>query len=449
MVTLILSPLGLAQENKNFSVSSDATPVANQDEITDLEGVIEQMNGVEGYYPSNIPLGCAALARCGLDRNWFPLSNTTQIACGTLSSFHTHAGKFLQLGSCANEMDWNIGIHLSDRYAYLNGIAATIANGEMPFEAEVTPDETFFGNRWFRKDATSSILQDQNICVRGPWVRDEDHQEWWPQGRGAKLEIHPSQLIWWKSTTPVAYVNNYYLLVVQDDSDRFDGLSDFDCGGYGDNLPAGFEPWSRAPISARFRVPFVVNPAVLLLPIRIKLSSPHYRHVVTSGKPESADADDGKQHILEYDGKRLVFVDEGIGQDDDIGVQFVDIRKRGNGFVQGYVQISSVVGRNDISDKGGYHLIVAEVRSNTRFIPLPDLCRKERTNVRNLRRALPGIEESIAELQSALRTAPASHRAQIQREITDLRSQAAQLREQIGTAEQLLSQCQNEPPSRR
>lgn len=436
------------QEDENYSVSAAQTPLASANEVRYLESVLAHMNGVEGSYPSNITLGCAAVQTCGLDRNWFPLSNRTQIACGTFFDYHTYGGSW-----CSNEMDWNINLRLGPYFTHLG----QSGNRIRPVLAEVTPDESFFANRWFPKDVTASMLLNQTICVHGPWVRDEDHEN--------KREIHPAQLIWWQGDAPAPNVKSHVLLVVQDDSARFDENGDFDCSGLGDNLPPGFAPWARAPISGKFKIAFSIYPPssqadqLSFRPMRVRIAEParlrdtdvFRRYVVTSGTTESTDADDGTQHQLIYDGKRVVVVDEAQSEDTDIGVQFVDLRKRANGVVQGYVQLSTVVGRNGVADRGGYHVITADVEPAFNLsVPPPDLnvpdrCKPERMSLADLNRALAQVQESVRLLQASLGTSPPSHRPAIRQEIASLQATVRELRQQITRAERLLRRCESAP----
>ncbi len=403
VLSSICPQITLAQNNQNFAVSLNAIPTPSLDELRYLDNVIAFMNGVEGFHPVSSVPGCAAKQAHSCvpfaGRNWFPLSRRAQIACGTFGNFFTVDDRT----TCKGEMDWNIEIILSPPFSDLGRIGTQIR----PITAEVTPDETLFNTRWFPQ-GTHSILELQNICVSGPHVRDEHHNN--------AREIHPAQVIWWNEDGPATNIKIHHLLAVQNDNGFFDDNGDFDCPGIGDNLPAGFKAWGRAPINVTFKIAFLIIPpknqaqALLFTPMRIRLSELLGRHIVTSSHSESADSDDGTQHVLEINGRKVIIVDELQGNDEDIGVQFVEIRKRANGAVQGYVQVSTVVGRNDVSDKGGYHLITAEVTPSAGGIGLNagvgtfEVCEPEKAKIANLRGSLKASDSKGPQLKE-VRTA--------------------------------------------
>jgi hypothetical protein len=102
-------------------------------------------------------------------------------------------------------------------------------------ECEITPDEHLYTNPFFPKDGTSPVVGNQ-IGVYGPWVQDEGH--------GWRPEIHPCEMLWWRET--VLGWKTYHLLVIQDDSNRFDKR---------DNFSGQIEhPWSAFPRHAEFRI---------------------------------------------------------------------------------------------------------------------------------------------------------------------------------------------------
>lgn len=52
----------------------------------------------------------------------------------------------------------------------------------------------------------------KTVCTYGPWVGDAGH--------GRRPEIHPAEIIWWRE--PVEGGSEYTVLLVHDDSNRFD-----------------------------------------------------------------------------------------------------------------------------------------------------------------------------------------------------------------------------------
>jgi hypothetical protein len=107
-------------------------------------------------------------------------------------------------------------------------------------ECEITPDEGYYDNFWFRtKKPYTSLLVGAKIGVYGPWVRDFAH--------GGRPEIHPCEVIWWRNGSfddagPQPHVR-WTVVVLQDDSNRFDRQSDYD------TFVA--RPWSMSPRRAR------------------------------------------------------------------------------------------------------------------------------------------------------------------------------------------------------
>jgi hypothetical protein len=108
-------------------------------------------------------------------------------------------------------------------------------------ECEITPDESYYNNFWFptREHAQTQLLG-THLGVYGPWVRDLAH--------GGRPEIHPCEVIWWRqndlSTLAHERANfvRWTIIVLQDDSNRFDRASDYE----GELL----RPWSQSPRTA-------------------------------------------------------------------------------------------------------------------------------------------------------------------------------------------------------
>ncbi|MEU7855243.1 hypothetical protein [Nonomuraea sp. NPDC049141] len=107
-------------------------------------------------------------------------------------------------------------------------------------EAEITPDEGFYHNEFFpTEDPIVSPLVGRKIGVYGPWVRDDGH--------GGRPEIHPCEVIWWEAPTNRPGVRlTRFLLLLQDDSNRFDRPGDFN-----GPLP---RPWSAFPRQAHITI---------------------------------------------------------------------------------------------------------------------------------------------------------------------------------------------------
>ena len=93
-------------------------------------------------------------------------------------------------------------------------------------QCEITPDEGFQSNDYFPKPRLvnsywnrHSPLEGQTLGVYGPWVRDYYH--------GGRPEIHPCEVIWWIAADTPPDITSRFVLVLQDDSERFALPSDF------------------------------------------------------------------------------------------------------------------------------------------------------------------------------------------------------------------------------
>jgi hypothetical protein len=118
-------------------------------------------------------------------------------------------------------------------------------------ECEITPDEGFQSNsyfprpRWLNTYRTpNSPLEGQTLGVYGPWVRDHYH--------GGRPEIHPCEVIWWMTADTPPDVTSRFVLVLQDDSERFALPSHFD-----GPVP---RPWAAFPRQAS--IAFALRPRV-------------------------------------------------------------------------------------------------------------------------------------------------------------------------------------------
>jgi hypothetical protein len=220
-------------------------------------------------------------------------------------------------------------------------------------EVEITPPEDFFSNPWFYpREAASgpySSLIGSNLCVYGPWV--------WEEAHGNRPEIHPSELYWWSRLVGgvPGGPRRYYLMLLQDDSNRFDRKENFDVS---DPPPGWWRPWSAFPRTGEFKIAFELNPIASSLSFGIREVEPWKKNVVTARDPPAfEDADDGKEHAIEYHGRIVLTAKEMQPRDDDIGVRFVDVcRNATDTRLQGYISITSKVGTSDRGGEG-YHVI--------------------------------------------------------------------------------------------
>jgi hypothetical protein len=149
---------------------------------------------------------------------------------------------------------------------------------------------------------------------------------------GHNPEVHPVQQFWFRDKNIFNEEQKaYYLFFIQDASDRFDD-------------------WAASPVYGQYKVGFRIKQELsevnqpytpLTMDIRIETSS----DVVTDKFPDqSADCDNGISHSLELNGRTILTVNEAGGEDSDLGIQFTEITKLQDGTIQGYVQISMVIG---------------------------------------------------------------------------------------------------------
>lgn len=398
-------------------------------------------------YSSEIKLGGAAEA-CFRGRNWYPWSEKPEIACGEVLYLAITDNRSVPLCSHEPEMDWDIKLQLNSAFSYLN----TEYNGKI--RAEVTPDESLFEDTWFQDEG--AIIEDKNICVCGPYVRDEAHDDENDSGENIRrLEIHPSQLIWWTEVDSSTGSKNIHLFALQDDSRRFSELNDFNFpGGIGDNIPAGFQPWVKSPLKATFKIAFLIYPPYSAFakqsfkPMKVTLLT-HKRRLPEIDNQTRSDADNGSQHKLVLDGNELIIVDE-HNIDDEVGIQFTDIKKRSNGLIQGYIEVSVAVGRADLPDdeKGGYYFLIADVvESKNPQVPPPgtlavgEKCAMEKKTLQDKKDHLVFLNKSLKALQKRYLRAKLPDKPQLEKLIAELKAQIQELKSSIEQAERELKIC--------
>ena len=347
-------------------------PRSTQEDLEKWNRIVTYMLGVEGFDPIsnfiNYPPSekrIVGIPGTGSNNNWVPLSYKKQVCCGKLENFKTYDG-------FGDEMDWNFFVLPNDEFSFLITKAlpykkeTTLMSSsgwhinkknrdhrrgyewkKYKLEAEVTPDQSLYDNPFFPKKGSKKVgdpdvvLEGKQMCFYGPWVREWNHHY--------RPEIHPSEMIWWRLN------GGYYMMLIQDDSNRFDSKDDFDLDGL---LPSNWKPWAEPPLTAQFRVAFEINPSASDLPYKMDVREVLKRFVVTiEDAGASADSDNGTSHTLVVDNKKLLIANELQENDNDLGVKFVDITKRADGTIQGYLQITTKVGGPDLGGDEGYHLI--------------------------------------------------------------------------------------------
>ena len=205
-------------------------------------------------------------------------------------------------------------------------------NSHHCYFAEISPYHYFLNtNKWFKGTHDDHCKEGEflkrgdTLAVYGFPVIDEAH--------GYNPEIHPAQQIWFRYKEKTNRDKSTYLLFfIQDASDRFGN-------------------WSGSPIYGQFLIPFRARPSGinprLYTPVTMNIKIAERHDLVTKNYPVyRADADDGNSHALVVDGKKLVVVNEPQAEEDNkgLGISFTDISKLADGTIQGYVQVSMVLG---------------------------------------------------------------------------------------------------------
>jgi|JI6StandDraft_1071083.scaffolds.fasta_scaffold41061_1 hypothetical protein len=224
----------------------------------------------------------------------------------------------------------------------------------------------FYDNPWFGLTGNydygipKSISLDDTICTYGPYVSDDIEDD----SHACRPEIHPAQQIWFKDRLITDH-KAYWLFFFQDQSDRFWDTDDvyyvYDDDSWSSwadktHVPADsqnvFRPWAKSPVYGQYQILFHIKPQKQVLkqsqPMIINLSVAQEREVVTAQFPTMvADANDGFVHSYFIGGEEVVRVIEPEQNDNDMGIQFVEVNKQADGSYVGFVQISMVLGDGD------------------------------------------------------------------------------------------------------
>jgi hypothetical protein len=216
-----------------------------------------------------------------------------------------------------------------------SGVANCMAAG-------VTPDETFYDSPWLPENGPSP-LAGRKVCTYGAWVADHGH--------GRRPEIRPAEAFWWRDGGDDGF-RMFDVLLVQDDSDRFDRPSR-DPWRYFPEPSGDLEPWSKAPRKHRIRYAFEYRPGSPTRKLDVYAHPSGRRFVVTADYPELvADADDGRHHALEIDGEIAVEAEEMGVLHPILGVTFEVCRSYDGSRFQGWVRIRSAIGAGDDGREG-------------------------------------------------------------------------------------------------
>jgi hypothetical protein len=212
-------------------------------EMMGAEGVDAGSTVVEGIAKRPIFLG---------GKTWFPVNPERQTICGTFDD-----SKVFDV----TEFDWNIFIKPAPAYAFVidpaqlprkNGLkiencptdaASKCLEVEVGARKEYFQQQPIF-NSFLPQTLGSSVLRNGPVCVSGPWVQDDNHNQ--------HPEIHPSEQIWWRFPGSSGAL---HLMVAQDASARFAQKNDF---AFESPATPQFRVWSSRPVASRFTVAFSV-----------------------------------------------------------------------------------------------------------------------------------------------------------------------------------------------
>ncbi len=374
-ITILVLLLGGFAGAETNTIANSSCPVCNSTQTEEWQLVISNSLGVAGRDPVGYKIGPSpAYSNIIRGMNWYPFDIYKKTLCGQLDhySFYDDWG---------DEADWNNYFEPDPNgpYAYLINDVLPLrvefpemdptesyyiidpATGKIKLTdewldcddgvnncmaAEITPDENFYGNQWFPsytnfwgdQETDKSPLLGSTLCTYGPWVWDETH--------GNRPEIHPSELYWWKKSD-----SNWMLMLLQDDSNRFDRSYDFSGSS---PRPTWWHPWSENPRTGEFKIAFDLNLSPAERPYIFFVNEQTRRNVVTNEDPIAGqDSDDGWEHALEYNGKVVLKVNERQSDDQDVGVRFGEVcRNAENNRLQGYLVLTSKVGKGDRGNEG-------------------------------------------------------------------------------------------------
>jgi hypothetical protein len=358
-------------------LTTDTTPVCCAGKVISWNNIKNNQYGVsghdiDGHYIRNIT---ANRFETWID-GWRPFDVFKQTMCGELHSFSVYDGNFLE-----SDKDWNNGISLDPAFHDLfydarswvgntygdqewkgkwvsvgnSGIKVWIGgwdkcgNNVECINGEVTPDQGLSNNPWFpNNNEESPLVGTSSICLYGPFVMDASHHQ--------KPEIHPSELIWWKTDFADKY-DLYTLMQINDKSFRFH------TGGKFEESPSGWKPWASAPKKSKFRIAFDLNPKNEKIEFQI-IQPLDNKEVHTKDFNLGPKDDVSKnRHTVTHNGRVIVEAIELIDKDEDLDIGFFDIcRNESDTRLQGYLQIISVVDDIEIINnvpmtKGGYQVV--------------------------------------------------------------------------------------------
>jgi len=349
--------------------------VCSNEKIAEFEFVLNKLEGLKVINPTNNDISFAIADETFWEGNgkWKPVNGKKISVCGKLIDYFVYDG-------AKGEYDWNLNIVPSADFTNMiedpRKVVQDVSEWKRCkdgisfydcFQAEITPDESIYNNIWFPDRVPNiehingntrfyytqppSLALNKNVGVYGPWVLDGAH--------GWRPEIHPCEIIWWRNRTISNRSDTMFVFCIQDDSNRYDDTDDFN------NVPnSNWKPWAVPPMTAQLRIPFEFKKEYADHLI-VNIEELKTRHIVTHTIDGFGDSDDGNNHILKiksatpqriFTNDIAVEVNEQLSLSLNLGVKFVDICKKSNGNIIGYIQLSSAYGKG-INGEEGYHLL--------------------------------------------------------------------------------------------
>jgi len=351
LFTVSLSTRVHAQSDVDLS----SVPSCSTQQIADWTHVRDKMLGVAGRDVVGHEVGFSgARKRFGpqplildLGGNWRPISGYKETLCGTLDHFSFFPGVW----DIDREEDWNNFFMPDEDFKYLISDAKQLfpkAVGSTPkcqsnneadcIEVEVTVHDDFFQNpyftrnRKFLKNRPCSILTGHKLCTYGTWIHEKVHSD--------HPELHPSELFWWTSPPSppgTSLFSGWWLLAVQDNSNRFNSPTDFD--------PDLVEtmPWAGSPRISQFRLAVELKPGSPVLSLRVNQRENH-------GVMPSQE-DTGTTHLVTLNRVPLARVVEGQATE-NVGVGFDFCRDDAANRFVGYVDLTTRIQTDDKRNSG-------------------------------------------------------------------------------------------------
>ncbi len=314
-------------------------PSCSTTQNNEMDRIVRNQQGIHGSDPVSHRIGPYAAEKIYFGRNWYPMDGFKHTLCGTLYDFRVHDGSFIFFGS--NEKDWNNFIAPDPAYRYLVDDVLRwepdlddrndewhTHEGRYTMEGEITPPEGLFRYPPFNLVTRTSSIEGRNVCTYGPWVREEVHAN--------RPEIHPSEQYWWGSD------RIKYMLLLQDNSNRYNERSDFR-----DIPDRGFKPWASSPLSGEFRIPFKVNIGEETHKYSVQIE--YKSKLVTRDDAEaSRDVGAGRRYAVTKNFQAPIIIEEWQAVDEDIGVMFEEVcYNSSTNEIRGYIVLNVKVGTRD------------------------------------------------------------------------------------------------------